>query len=237
MRARVLRSQARDGAVQIEQRLVHEAVERTRTRRAAPLRQSRSRRSRSESPRAPSSGVPEDHREPPGRALTEDLGHRFEVADRLPARIEHDAVVGVRVEGAERLRRTRRAPGHAPFSPESLERSARARPVRGRSPGARGPSRSRAARRSAKRPLERLPRLDRLLQGADRAHREGAGRVFLRRDHVDRDVPRGEVVLQPLQDPPAVDDRQLDVQRDGVDARLGCERAPARRLPWSRPAP
>ena len=36
------------------------------------------------------------------------------------------------------------------------------------------------------------------------------------RDHAHRDVPGGQVVLEPLQHPPAVDVRQVDVERDGV---------------------
>ena len=47
--------------------------------------------------------------------------------------------------------------------------------------------------------------------------RERTRGVVLGGDHVDRDVARGQVVLQPVEHPPAVDVRQLDVQRDGVD--------------------
>ena len=53
------------------------------------------------------------------------------------------------------------------------------------------------------------------------------------RDHADRDVPRRQVVLQPVEHAPAVDVGQVDVERD---RRRACTRAPApaRRRPCER---
>ena len=69
----------------------------------------------------------------------------------------------------------------------------------------------------AERVLERLPRLDGLLQDADRPQRRRARRVLLGRDHVDGDVAGREVALEALEHAPAVDDGQPDVERDRVD--------------------
>ena len=64
--------------------------------------------------------------------------------------------------------------------------------------------------------LERLARLDRLGEDAQRPEAQGAVAVLLGRDDADRDVPGGQVVLEPLEDPPAVDVGQVDVEGDRV---------------------
>jgi hypothetical protein len=65
--------------------------------------------------------------------------------------------------------------------------------------------------------VERLLLLDRLDESADGAARNPARGVFLGGDQVDGDVAGLQVVLQPVEHPPAVDDRQADVEGDGVD--------------------
>ncbi len=52
-------------------------------------------------------------------------------------------------------------------------------------------------------------------QEVDRAQPESALPVLLDRDDVHRDVPRGRVVLQPVEDGPAVRVGQPEVERDG----------------------
>ena len=47
---------------------------------------------------------------------------------------------------------------------------------------------------------------------------------LLGRDDADRDVPRGHVVLEPVDDAPAVDIGQADIQGDGVGLELAGHR-------------
>ena len=72
--------------------------------------------------------------------------------------------------------------------------------------------------------VEHVPALDRLGQErrAPRSQRPLARLVG--RDDADRDVPRRQVVLQPVEHAPAVDVGQEDVERDGVAA---CTRGPS----------
>ena len=184
-----------------------------RAGRAAPAPNPRERR-----PRA-STG-------PPGSAGSRtggDFRHGFEVADRLPARIEHDAVDACASRAPRPSAGPRSSCAWIVLGPRAPPGAAPARPDRGPITSSSRTRRSRAARRAVEGFLERFARLDRLLEDSDGAHREGARGVFFRRDDVDRNVPRAEVVLQALEHPPAVDDRQLDVQRDGVDASPGLD--------------
>ena len=134
------------------------------------------------------------------------------------------------VEGPERLRasgRQRRGCRHVLEAPRVS--AARSRSC-GRRAGARAPVRSRNACESSRRRSSSVVlRLDRLAQDAERPEADAAVGVLLGRDDVDRDVPRREVVLQPVEHPPAVDVGQLDVERDRVGPGVARERERRRR--------
>src|SRR6187401_2870810 len=64
--------------------------------------------------------------------------------------------------------------------------------------------------------IEQFPALDRLGEEGDGARREGPAASVVRRNDAHRQVPRRQIALETLQDPPTLDIWQENIKCDGM---------------------